>query len=132
MTRVEVFAGICGHSAVIEVTSVDAAHVNVTIHSACEQITAMNPDLEYVQWKGKGHQVFKRMTESVVYQSAARHIRHTACPIPAAILKAIEVEAGIALPKDVTITFSPPPAPRGDDTQVAPDRSRADGGQAGS
>ncbi|MBI4316389.1 MAG: hypothetical protein HY679_10665, partial [Chloroflexi bacterium] len=31
---------------------------------------------------------------------------HTACPIPAAILKAIEVEVGIALPKDVTITFS--------------------------
>jgi hypothetical protein len=46
------------------------------------------------------------MTESVVYQSAARHIRHTACPIPAAILKAIEVEVGIALPQDVTITFS--------------------------
>ena len=76
------------------------------ITSACDEITAMNPDLARVQWKGKGHEVFKRMTESVVYQSAARHIRHTACPIPAAILKAIEVEVGIALPKDVTITFT--------------------------
>ncbi len=125
MTRVEVFAGICGHSAVIEVTSVDAAHVKVTVHSECEQITAMNPDLEYIQWKGKGHQVFKRMTESAVYQSAAQHIRHTACPIPAAILKAIEVEAGIALPKDVTITFGHGPAP------TDSDGGRADGGRAG-
>ena len=116
-TRVEVFAGVCGHSAVIDVTKVDDAHVQVVITSACEQITDMNPDLARVQWKGKGHEVFKRMTESAVYQSAAQHIRHTACPIPAAILKAIEVEVGIALPKDVTITFNTPAvsdAPAGD------------------
>lgn len=105
MARAEVFAGICGHSVVIEVTKVDEAHVQVVIHSECDQITAMNPDLACLQWKGKGHEVFRRMTESAVYQSAAKHIRHTACPIPSAILKAIEVEVGIALPQDVTITF---------------------------
>lgn len=105
-TTAEVYAGVCGHSAVIEVSKVDDTHVQVVLHSECEQITAMNPDLTCVQWKGKGHTVFKRMTESVVYQSAARHIRHTACPVPAAILKAIEVETGVALPKDVTITFT--------------------------
>jgi hypothetical protein len=119
-TRVEVFAGVCGHSAVIEATKVDEAHVRVVIFSACDQITDMNPDLEQVQWKGKGHEVFKRMTESVVYQSAAKHIRHTACPIPTAILKAIEVETGLALPKDVTITFtSQPPASAGPDAGEA-------------
>ncbi len=105
MTRIEVFAGVCGHSATIEVSKVDDAHVQVVIYSACEQITDMNPDLTRLQWKGKGHAVFKRMTESAVYQSAAKHIRHTACPIPTAILKAIEVEVGVALPKDVTIIF---------------------------
>lgn len=106
MARAEVNAGICGHSAVIEVTKLDETHVQVVIRSECDQITAMNPDLARLQWKGKGHEVFKRMTESAVYQSAARHIRHTACPIPAAILKAIEVEVGAALPKDVTITIT--------------------------
>ena len=110
-TRVEVFAGVCGHSAVIEASQIDAAHVQVVITSACDQITAMNPDLTRLQWKGKGHAVFKRMTESAVYQSAAKHIRHTACPIPAAILKAIEVEVGIAVAKDVTIIFSNSQAP---------------------
>ncbi|MDW8326515.1 MAG: hypothetical protein RMK99_08120 [Anaerolineales bacterium] len=104
-TRVEVFAGICGYSAVIEVNKVDETHVQVIIHSECTQITSMNPDLANLRWKGKGHEVFKRMPESAVYQSAARHIRHTACPVPAAILKAIEVETGVALPKDVTIKF---------------------------
>jgi hypothetical protein len=107
MTQVEVQAGICGHTALITVERVDDNHVQVVIESACEQITAMNPDLARLQWKGKGHEVFKRMAESAVYQSASRHIRHPACPIPSAILKAIEVETGVALPQDVTITFRP-------------------------
>ncbi len=110
-TRVEVFAGVCGHSAIIEASQIDATHVQVVITSVCEQITAMNPDLTQLQWKGKGHDVFKRMTESTVYQSAAKHIRHTACPIPTAILKAIEVEVGIAVAKNVTISFSTPGSP---------------------
>ena len=90
---------------------IDAAHVQVVITSVCDQINAMNPDLTRLQWKGKGHDVFKRMTESAVYQSAGKHIRHTACPIPTAILKAIEVEVGIAVAKNVTITFSAPGSP---------------------
>ncbi len=79
--------------------------MQVIVRSECEQITAMNPDLARIQWKGRGHEVFVRMTDSVVYHSAAKHIKHTGCPIPSAILKTIEVEVGIALPEDVTIRF---------------------------
>ncbi len=107
MTRAEVTAGVCGHSAVIAATRLDDRSVRVSIESECEQIAAMNPELACLQWKGKGHEVFKRMPESAIYQAAARHIRHTACPVPAAILKAIEVEVGLALPRDVTIKFGP-------------------------
>lgn len=106
MTRVEVSAGDCGHSAVIDVEKLDDRHVRVVLRSKCEQITAMNPALEHLQWKGKGHEVFGRMIESAVYRSASEQIRHTACPVPVAILKAIEAEVGLALPKDVTITFT--------------------------
>lgn len=105
MVRVDVSAGACGYTATIVVSQVDDKHVRVVIHSECEQITAMNADLAILQWKGKGHEVFRRVTDSAVYQSACRHIRHTDCPIPAAILKAIQVEVGIALPRDVTIKF---------------------------
>lgn len=105
MTRAEVYDGFCGHSAMIEVTSLNGKHVRAVISSECEQITAMNPDLACMQWKGNGHQVFRPMTECAVYQSAAKHIRHTACPLPALILRTIEVEVGIALPEDITIKF---------------------------
>lgn len=102
MTQVTVAGGACGFSATIDVEQLDRSTVRVTIHSACEQITAMNPDLVGLNWR-RG--VFCKMTDSRVYQSASQHIQHAACPIPAAVLKAIEVEVGIALPKDVIIHF---------------------------
>ena len=105
MPSLEVNAGACGFTAKITIHQVDERHVRVEIDSACDQITAMNQDLACLQWKGKGHEVFRPMNESAVYRSASLRIRHTACPIPAAILKAIEVEVGAALPRDVTITF---------------------------
>ena len=33
----------------------------------------------------------------------AKHCPHPSCPVPAGILKAVEVEAGLALPKDASI-----------------------------
>ena len=40
-----------------------------------------------------------------VYKAASRSTRHFMCPVPVAVLKAIEVEAGLALPKDVSFSF---------------------------
>ncbi len=103
MAKAEVYAGDCGHSAMVEVRQVSKDTVQVKIHSACEMLTAMNDDLAAVKWRGKGHQVFRPIPESAVYRSAGCHIRHPGCPIPAAIIKAIEVEVGVALARDVTI-----------------------------
>ena len=105
MTTLEVQAGACGCSAKISVVKVDERHVRVVLESDCEPVMAMNDDLARLQWKGKGHNVFGPIPESAVYRSAALHIRHTACPVPSAILKAIEAEVGAAVPKDVKFTF---------------------------
>ncbi len=105
MTRVTVDAGACGYRATIEVEKVDRHTVRVRIDSACEEIAAMNPDLAELNWR-RG--VFCKIAASRVYLSAAQHVKHAACPIPSAILKAIEVEVGIALAKDVTIHFERP------------------------
>jgi hypothetical protein len=39
-------------------------------------------------------------------QMAAKYCSHAACPVASGIIKAIEVEAGLALPADVTIRIS--------------------------
>lgn len=103
MAKAEVHAGVCGHSADIEVRRTSKETVQVKIDSACEMLTAMNEELASVKWRGRGHQVFRPIPESAVYQAAGCHLRHSGCPVPAAIIKAIEVEVGIALPRDVTI-----------------------------
>jgi len=43
--------------------------------------------------------------DNPVYRSAAKHLKHVACPVPSAILKAIETESGMNVPKDVRIEF---------------------------
>lgn len=114
MTTLKVDAGACGCWAKIVASRVDDRHVQVRIESDCEQVVKMNEDLAKVQWKGQGHKVFGSIVESAVYRSAASHIRHTACPIPSAILKAIEVEVGAAVPSDVSFVFVRPASSEGD------------------
>ncbi len=103
MARAEVHSGICGYEVRVEVTSLDRKHVQVELQTTCDMCLAMNTDLARLQVKGKGHEVLLKMTDSAVYQSASQHIRHPGCVVPAAIIKAIEIEVGVALPEDVTI-----------------------------
>lgn len=106
MARAEIHSGICGYKVGVEVNRLDQKNVQVQLHTDCEMCLAMNPELANLQVKGKGHQVLRRMVDSAIYQTASRHIRHPGCIVPAAIIKAIEVEIGAALPEDVTIKLS--------------------------
>jgi hypothetical protein len=100
MSKVVVDAGCCRYKAVVRAKKTGKMTVCVTISSACEMLTDMNPELAEVDWR-RG--VFEAISDCTVYQICSKHIRHAACPVPAAILKAIEVEAGLALPVDVTM-----------------------------
>lgn len=100
MSKVIMDAGACGFKAAIHAQKTGDWVMQVSISSGCEMLTAMNPQLSEVNWR-KG--IFGRIRDCVVYEVCSQHVRHTACPVPAAILKAIEVEAGLALPVDVTM-----------------------------
>lgn len=101
MTRVKVFAGVCGFTTVIKVQALDKMYVSIRIISACNLVREMNQDLSEVDCS---HGVLGTILDSLVYQSAHRRLKqHTDCPVPVAIIKAIQVEIGAALPKDVTI-----------------------------
>ena len=49
-------------------------------------------------------ELFKK-GKSQVFTACQGVVPHVSCPVPAAILKALEVGVGLALPGDVTITF---------------------------
>ena len=98
MAKVEVFAGICGFNATIEAKN-DSDKIKVTITSECKWINKLANDLQKVD----SSEIFKTICDSITYQTASKHVRHLACPVPCAIIKAIEVEAGLALPKNVVM-----------------------------
>ncbi len=100
LTKVKVCAGACGFSSVIKVQSCGPNTVKVEILSACTMLRSMNKDMGVMDWT-KG--IFNKINESMIYQSAGKHLKHTDCPIPCAITKAIQVEIGAAVSKDVKI-----------------------------
>jgi hypothetical protein len=101
MTRVNVEAGICGFTSTIEVSKLSAKRVRVDITSDCEMVSKLGEQLHDVELRN----ALKLPENPLLCKCAHRYIRHVACPVPIAILKAIEVEVGLALAKDIVIHF---------------------------
>ena len=101
---VNVMSGICGMITEIRATSqVSSGMVNLDINTRCESIKALAGELKVVNpeeemsFDGDGPKTLRM---------AAKHCKHTACPVPSGIIKAIEVASGKALPKDARITIA--------------------------
>ena len=94
MTRVIVNPGICGFTTTIEVDTVAKQRVKVVITSDCEMVTKLGESLTEVDpW------------EALKQGQALSEYVHATCPVPIAVLKAIEAEAELALPCDVVVLF---------------------------
>lgn len=103
MASAEITSGICGFMTRVEATLADDGQtVNLTINSDCPSVQRVAAGLAQVNafreitYRGSGPQVLE----------AARRLSHPACPVPAGIIKAIEVAAGLALPALAKIEVS--------------------------
>ncbi len=101
-TRAKIFAGACGFTSVIRATRIHKKYVSVKIISACETLRKMNDDLKLLDWR---HDLFCNIRDSIVYRSADKYLMHTDCPVPSAIIKAIQIELDGMVPVDVNIRF---------------------------
>ncbi len=102
MTVVTVQSGACGFTTTITVEKTEDGNLSVTLDSQCDMVQNMSGDVAILDR-------FAPLTgfkKNAVYEAAARNLKHVACPVPAAILKALEVEAGLNVAKDVTIHFA--------------------------
>lgn len=106
MTEAIVEAGACGFRVAVRVKKEKEGIVDgtmqLTIASACKDVMALGKDLNGSR---PNTDFFGPLTRNAVFVAAAKQIRCGDCPVPSAILKAARVEAGIALPKDVTVKF---------------------------
>ena len=75
----------------------------VSVDSDCDAIQRLGDELSEVDpfqeitFRGEGPHTLRL---------GAKHCYHPACPVPVGIIKAIEIEAGLALPADAIITLS--------------------------
>jgi hypothetical protein len=99
VAKAEIDSGICGFTTTVE-TRMDGRNCLVSIESDCDAIQRLGEELQEVEpfqeitFRGQGPRTLAL---------GAKHCYHTACPVPVGIIKAIEVEAGLALPADATI-----------------------------
>ena len=101
MTKVIVQPGSCGCSASIKAEKGPGKVIYVTIETDCEMVQKMAADIKTLD----RFAALAGFATNPVYQAAAKHVKHAACPVPSAVLKAIEVEAGLNVAKDATIVF---------------------------
>ena len=102
MAKAEISSGVCGHVTTV-VTTMDGKVCKVAITSTCkaiqqlaQELTEVNPMME----------ISAKRAIPQILQMGLKHCYHAACPVPVGIIKAVEVEAKLALPKDAIIKVS--------------------------
>ncbi len=104
MTEVEVFSGICGFKTIIRVEDLKKHKATCIIESSCPNHKKVAKILEAATINVMD-ELFRK-GQSQVMQACQGTIPHVSCPVPAAILKTLEVGVGLALPADASITFT--------------------------
>lgn len=102
MAKAEIFSGICGFTTHVEATS-DGSLVNLSIESECKAINTLAGELAQVE---PFKEISAKRNLPKTLEMGIKHCTHAACPVPVGIIKAVEIEAGLALPKDVSIKLS--------------------------
>jgi hypothetical protein len=101
-TKACISPGACGLQTTVTVRS-EGSHCVIAIDSICAFVQSLADELTEVD---PLREVLMPDDLPRIWQLAAKHRLHAGCPVPVGILKAIEVEAGVALPADVSITLS--------------------------
>jgi hypothetical protein len=102
LATAEINSGICGFSATVR-TQMEGTRVKLSIESECQAIRDLATELtdvdpfQEITFRGSGPRSL---------EMGAKHCYHTACPVPVGIIKAVEIEAGLALPKEAVIKLS--------------------------
>ncbi len=95
-------AGECGKETSISAHKVDPTHVGLEVTTSCERMEALAAELGRVD---VAHEMSCPLNETRVYTLATKHVCRNSCIVPAAILKTLEVTAGLFLPADCSIEF---------------------------
>ena len=103
MAVVEIDAGVCGYNTTVRAIRGPGYSVQISIESECPHVRKIGEEITEVDAL---QQIGLRGGLPPVLQTAYTLCAHAACPVPSGLVKAIEVAAGLALAKDVTMRVS--------------------------
>jgi hypothetical protein len=92
----------CGLESTIQTTAIDTQKVKIDIESECAAIRKIADELDEVN---PFQEMSKRGEGPSILKLGAQLCTHTSCPIPAMMIKAVEVAAGLDLPKETIIEW---------------------------
>jgi hypothetical protein len=100
-------AGICGFRTTVSADCADRRHVTFAIETECNVVAKLAAKLAEQQPVDVYGEIDKRK-QSVIYAAAQEMLGECtkSCAVPLGIFKAMQVSAGLALPKDVHIEVS--------------------------
>jgi hypothetical protein len=98
--NIDVQPGVCRLRTKIKAVTNDEWKVVFEVESECPNVRKMASSLGPLD---PMQNVGVKLSESDIYKKADETIVHTACPVPCAFLKAIEVASDMGLKRDVTI-----------------------------
>ncbi len=104
MAIAKIDAGVCGFHTTSNATSEDGMFVEFEVTSDCEKIRGF---AEVLASKGpiNAYEEMSPVADSVVMATARECIKGccAGCAVPVGIFKSMQLAAGLALPKDITI-----------------------------
>jgi len=105
MSMIWVKAGQCNQETTIDVRRTDMTHVAVEFITTCEHIQKLAEELKSLDI---AREMSVNLLETEVYRLANEHVCRNSCIVPAAILKALEVEANLFPSAESQIVFLEP------------------------
>jgi len=102
----DIFAGACGFHTLVTATMNGAGSggaCKLQIESDCKAIQKLAAELTDVE---PFKEISARRATPKTLETGLKFCTHAACPVPAGIIKAVEVAAGLNLPVDASIKLS--------------------------
>lgn len=109
LTITKVTSGACGFQTTIKSIKDGRRCVRIELVSDCESVQALGRLLDGGDALKMGDFMPRGEAKNNVFQAASEALPHPGCPVRVAIIKAAEVELGLAVPRSVTIEFESEP-----------------------
>jgi hypothetical protein len=105
--RAEIDAGVCGFHTDVNTSSEDGMFVTFEVQSDCEKIRGLGEALA-AGGPVNAYEEISPAGESVVLATVRECLKGccAGCAVPVGIFKSMQVAAGLALPKDITIQIT--------------------------